>query len=78
MLLQQYLVNFIETVDARHVNSVAFNHVNEIIGSGILFQDDVSVTNLVLAKDLRKIKLSKNRSFNKYRYKSTETYLETI
>ena len=45
------LINLVQDVDARHVDTVALNGVNEVLVGGIHAQRDVGIVNLVLGQD---------------------------
>ena len=48
--LNGYLINFIENVDARNINAISFDDVNQFLGGGIMSQGHISVADSVLAK----------------------------
>ncbi len=50
-LLDRYLVNLVQQVDARDVDSVSLDNVNQIVGRGVVSQRDVRVVDLVLGQD---------------------------
>lgn len=45
------LTNFVKEVYAGNVHPVAFNHIYEVVSSGIIFEHDVSIVDAVLSKD---------------------------
>lgn len=50
-LLKGDLVNLIDNIYAGYVNTTSFNDVDEVIGSGIIAQRDVSIMYSVLTAD---------------------------
>jgi len=44
-------VNLIENVDARNVNTVSFNDINQVIHRGVTFEIDITVGDSVLVKN---------------------------
>jgi hypothetical protein len=49
--LDRNLIDLVEKVDARDVGSVAFDDVDEVVGSRVVPQRDVGVVYLVLGQD---------------------------
>lgn len=45
------LVDFVEHVDARDIDPVALDDVNEVVLRGIVFEHDVGVVDFVLGQD---------------------------
>jgi len=46
------LINLVQQVDARNVDTISFNDINQIISSCVVSQSDVSIVNPVLRQDL--------------------------
>lgn len=50
-LFKCYLINLINNIDARHVNSASLNHIYEIICCCIISKGDISIVYPVLTAD---------------------------
>lgn len=45
------LINLVEEINAWNVDTIAFDDINEIFGSSIILQGDVSVVNFVFSQN---------------------------
>ena len=44
-------VNFVDHIDAWHINSISFNHINQLIHGAIALENDLSIRNTVLVEN---------------------------
>ena len=64
-LLDRDLINLVEDVQARHVNTVTLDHINQLINGGVTLERDIGVMDLVLAQhslDLIQIQVCQRNS----------------
>ena len=72
--LDGYLVNLVEQVYGRYVDTVALDDVNEVIGSGVTAQGDVSIVDAILgqnAADLLQVKTRLSSLYGNHHKNST-------
>lgn len=50
-LLYTDLVNLVDHIDAWHVHSVAFNHIDQVIDGGVASEMQVSIRDLIFMAD---------------------------